>query len=101
MARNPNSKLSTETPHDDARPAAVRRAEPPRLWTVNTVLAFFGGEKPIDISTLYRGIHMGRYPRSVNIGGARWLADECEAALDRMINERDGRKRIGRRGRKP
>ena len=33
---------------------------PPRLWDRATTLAFFGG---IDVSTLYRGMRLGRYPR--------------------------------------
>jgi predicted DNA-binding transcriptional regulator AlpA len=65
---------------------------PPRLWAVETVLAYFGGEKPINISTLYRGIGTGRYPKPINVGGARWIADECEAALDRIIAKRDSNK---------
>lgn len=70
----------------------------PRLWDRATTLEFFGG---IDVSTLYRGVHSGRYPRPVNVSNnvVRWLADECEAALERMIGERDGRKRVTQRGR--
>ena len=70
---------------------------PPRLWDCATTCAFFGG---IDVCTLYRGMTAGRYPRPVLVSAnvARWLADECEAALQRMINERDGRKRISRQG---
>lgn len=73
---------------------------PPRLWDRATTLAFFGG---IDVSTLYRGIHSGRYPRPINVSNnvVRWLADECEAALARMIAERDkpklSKKKRGRR----
>ena len=71
---------------------------PPRLWDRATTLAFFGG---IDVSTLYRGIHSGRYPRPVNVSNnvVRWLADECEAALDRMIAARNEPKPSERRGR--
>jgi predicted DNA-binding transcriptional regulator AlpA len=71
---------------------------PPRLWDRATTLAFFGD---IDVSTLYRGIHSGRYPRPVNVSSnvVRWLADECEAALARMIAERDEPKPPERRGR--
>jgi len=55
------------------------------------VCRFFGGdEKPIDPSTLYRGIRQGRYPRPVKVGpgASRWLRDECEAALQRMVDGR-------------
>ena len=70
-----------------------------RLWDRDTTCAFFGG---IDVSTLYRGMSSGRYPRPVLVSAhvARWLADECEAALDHMIAERDKPKPPPRRGRK-
>jgi predicted DNA-binding transcriptional regulator AlpA len=46
----------------------------------------FGGSRPINSATLYRGIRHGRYPKPVKIGGSsRWLRSECEAALQRMI----------------
>jgi predicted DNA-binding transcriptional regulator AlpA len=61
---------------------------PPRLWDRATTLEFFGG---IDVCTLYRGMRSGRYPRPINVSDnlVRWLGDECEAALERMISERD------------
>jgi predicted DNA-binding transcriptional regulator AlpA len=42
----------------------------------------FGGQaKPIDASTLYRGIRQGRYPRPVKVGpgSSRWLRAEMIA----------------------
>jgi predicted DNA-binding transcriptional regulator AlpA len=72
---------------------------PPRLWDRATTLAFFGG---INVSTLYRGIHSGIYPRPVNVSNnvVRWLADECHASLARMIDARDVPKPPTKRGRK-
>ena len=54
------------------------------------VCAFFGGNRPIDPSTLYRGIREQRYPRPVKVGpgSSRWLRAECEAALQRMAEGR-------------
>jgi predicted DNA-binding transcriptional regulator AlpA len=54
------------------------------------VCAWFGGTKPIDASTLYRGIRQGRYPRPVKVGpgSSRWLRSECVAALQRMVEGR-------------
>jgi predicted DNA-binding transcriptional regulator AlpA len=54
------------------------------------VCQFFGGTKPIDASTLYRGIRQGRYPRAVKVGPgtSRWLRSECEAALKAMVEVR-------------
>jgi predicted DNA-binding transcriptional regulator AlpA len=54
------------------------------------VCRFFGGTKPIDASTLYRGIREGRYPSPVKVGpgSSRWLHSECEAALQVMVEGR-------------
>ena len=40
-----------------------------------TVCQFFGGTKPLDPATLYRGIRKGRYPKPVHAGSgsSRWL----------------------------
>jgi predicted DNA-binding transcriptional regulator AlpA len=52
--------------------------------------AFFGGSKPINPSTLYRGIRQGRYPAPIKVGpgSSRWLREECEAALQAMVEGR-------------
>ena len=51
--------------------------------------AFFGGNKPLNPSTLYRGIRQGRYPKAVHVGGSsRWLGRELEAALQLMVEGR-------------
>jgi predicted DNA-binding transcriptional regulator AlpA len=54
------------------------------------VCRLFGGSRPIDASTLYRGIGKGRYPKPVKIGpgSSRWLRNECEAALAALITGR-------------
>jgi len=64
-----------------------------------TVLKFFGGSKPIHVSTLYRGVHSGRYPPPMNISGnaVRWLGHECRAARQRMRDERGKRSDSTRR----
>ena len=50
----------------------------------------FGGSRPINAATLYRGIRAGRYPAPIKIGpgASRWLRAECEAALQAMIARR-------------
>jgi predicted DNA-binding transcriptional regulator AlpA len=55
--------------------------------------AFFGGTKPIDAATLYRGIRNGRYPAPLKIGpgSSRWLRSECEQALQAIIESRVAR----------
>ena len=54
------------------------------------VCRFFGGTKPLDPATLYRGIRKGRYPAPVKVGpgSSRWLRAECEAALAQMAERR-------------
>jgi predicted DNA-binding transcriptional regulator AlpA len=71
-------------------PAATEPAEL-ELWDRAFVQKFFGGSKPLHISTLYRGMDAGIYPKPINasVNSVRWLADECRAALRRMIAERD------------
>jgi predicted DNA-binding transcriptional regulator AlpA len=54
-----------------------------------SVCRLFGGTRPLNPSTLYRGIKLGRYPRPVKVGpGSSWLRSECEAALQAMLNQR-------------
>jgi predicted DNA-binding transcriptional regulator AlpA len=82
----------------------VDAAEPTEieLWDRAFVQKFFGGSKPLHISTLYRGMADGIYPKPIkaSVNSVRWLASECRAALDRMIAERDQPpKRAERRGR--
>jgi predicted DNA-binding transcriptional regulator AlpA len=54
------------------------------------VCRFFGGSRPINPATLYRGIKALRYPRPIKIGpgSSRWLRSEVEAALQAMVEGR-------------
>ena len=54
------------------------------------VCRLFGGSKPINPSTLYRNIRKGLYPRPVKVGPgtSRWLREEIEAVLRRMMEAR-------------
>jgi predicted DNA-binding transcriptional regulator AlpA len=62
----------------------------PELLDRNAACEFFGGSRPINAATLYRGIRRGRYPQPVKIGpgSSRWLRSECDAALQRMVDGR-------------
>jgi predicted DNA-binding transcriptional regulator AlpA len=62
------------------------------LMTQAATCAFFGGDRPIHYSTLYRGIATGRYPKPIRVGPntSRWLRSECRAALKDLISKRDG-----------
>jgi predicted DNA-binding transcriptional regulator AlpA len=68
----------------------MQRAD--EMMTLAATCAFFGGDRPIHFSTLYRGVAAGRYPKPVRIGPntSRWLRSECQAALNCLISERDG-----------
>jgi predicted DNA-binding transcriptional regulator AlpA len=54
------------------------------------VCRLFGGTRPLNASTLYRGIRAGRYPRPIKVGPgtSRWLLAECEAVLRKMTEAR-------------
>jgi predicted DNA-binding transcriptional regulator AlpA len=95
LRRSPIDRSDLMRKQSSTKPAVP---DNPRLWDRNTTRAFFGG---IDVSTLYRGMAKGRYPRPVFVSAnvVRWLADECETALDRMIAERNEPMPPQRRGR--
>jgi predicted DNA-binding transcriptional regulator AlpA len=67
--------------------AALRNDE---LLDLKSVCRYFGGTKPINAATLYRGAKAGHYPRPVRVGPntSRWLRSECEAALAAMMEAR-------------
>jgi predicted DNA-binding transcriptional regulator AlpA len=53
------------------------------------VCRLFGGTRPLNASTLYRGIKLGTYPKPIKVGGSsRWLRSECELALQAMVGRR-------------
>jgi predicted DNA-binding transcriptional regulator AlpA len=61
------------------------------LWDCRTVCRFYGGSKPIHLSSLYRGINAGRFPKpiKVGLGAVRWDAAEVRASIEAMRAERD------------
>jgi predicted DNA-binding transcriptional regulator AlpA len=60
-----------------------------QLLDKSEVCRMFGGNRPLNASTLYRGIKQGRYPKPIHVGGSsRWLREECEAMLRRMVEAR-------------
>ena len=62
---------------------------PEHLWDRGEVCRYFGGTRPINSATLYRGIRHGRYPKPVKIGASsRWLRSECEAVFQAMVDGR-------------
>ena len=75
LSENKDSSTQDETPELLAKPA---------------VLQMFGGTKPINSATLYRGIAQGRFPAPIKVGPktSRWLRSECEARLREIIANR-------------
>jgi hypothetical protein len=61
------------------------------MMTVVATCIFFGGDRPLNPATLYRGIKAGRYPRPIHLGSriSRWLRSECEVAREKLIAARD------------
>jgi predicted DNA-binding transcriptional regulator AlpA len=61
------------------------------LIDIREVCRMIGGNKPVDPSTVYRGIKEGRYSKPFKIAkqAVRWKRSEIEADIDRMILERD------------
>ena len=61
------------------------------MMTKSAVCAYFGGDRPINPATLYRGIADGRYPKPIHIGPntSRWSRSECRAARLRLMSDRE------------
>jgi predicted DNA-binding transcriptional regulator AlpA len=59
------------------------------LLDKRAVCRMFGGTRPINSATLYRGIRKGMYPKPIKLGGSsRWLRSECEAVLQAVMEAR-------------
>jgi predicted DNA-binding transcriptional regulator AlpA len=58
------------------------------LWSIETVCRYFGGTKPLNPSSIYRGIKLGIYPPSRKVGpnSRRWLPSECRAARNALLS---------------
>jgi predicted DNA-binding transcriptional regulator AlpA len=58
--------------------------------TIDATCKFFGGDRPLNPSTLYRGVRAGQYPPPVMLGpnNPRWLRSECMQALERLKKQR-------------
>jgi predicted DNA-binding transcriptional regulator AlpA len=61
------------------------------LMDIEETCRFFGGNKPLNPATLYRGVKSGRYPRPVKVGPNtnRWVRPECQSSLEKWLAERD------------
>jgi predicted DNA-binding transcriptional regulator AlpA len=54
---------------------------------------YIGGTKPINPSTLWRGVRDGRYSKPIHIGpqSVRWIRGELRRDRERMIAARDAK----------
>jgi predicted DNA-binding transcriptional regulator AlpA len=52
---------------------------------------FLGGSRPINPSTLWRGVKAGRYSKPIKISSqaVRWRRSELEADIERMAAKRN------------
>jgi hypothetical protein len=57
------------------------------LYDLGFVCAWFGGNKPLHVATIYRGMNEGRFPRPVrpspNVN--RWIGRELKAAKQAIV----------------
>jgi predicted DNA-binding transcriptional regulator AlpA len=72
-----------------ASPSIEDAAETERM-TLKATCEFFGGDRPLNPSTLYRGVRDGQYPPPILLGpnNPRWLRSECLQAIERLKKER-------------
>lgn len=58
------------------------------LYDADFVRGFFGGNKPIDRATLYRGIKAGRFspPVHPSPGMSRWVGRDLRADKQRILD---------------
>ena len=72
------------------REALPLRASEEDLPDLKEACRFFGGSRPLNAATLYRGVRLGRYPAPIKVvpNASRWLRSELDAALQSMISTR-------------
>src|SRR5262245_59594603 len=82
------------TPEDQLGPGGGCTSQDIELMDIAAVCAFFGGSRPLNPATIYRGVAEGRYPQPIKVGknSNRWLRGECVATLATLIA------RLGHRG---
>jgi predicted DNA-binding transcriptional regulator AlpA len=59
-------------------------------WDIGVVCKFFGGSKPLDPATVYRGVKSGRFPPPYHPspGISRWDPGECHEARAAQLKQR-------------
>lgn len=62
-----------------------------QMLSIREVCQFFGGaDMPLDQSTIYRWVRLGKLPPPVRVGPGtlRWKRSECQLVLDGMAAAR-------------
>ena len=61
------------------------------LLDVYAACQFIGGTRPLNPSTLWRGVKAGRFSNPIKIGvqAVRWRRDELRADIERMNADRE------------
>jgi hypothetical protein len=70
----------------------MQRDDDDEMMTQSATCAYFGGDRPINPSTLYRGIAAGRYPPPIRIGPntSRWSRNQCRSARQKLMEREPG-----------
>jgi hypothetical protein len=70
--------------------SSLARLADTETMTIDATCTFFGGDRPLAPSTLYRGVRAGQFPPPIMIGpnNPRWLRSECMQALERLKKQR-------------
>src|SRR5262245_10989506 len=69
-----------------AKEQAAHEEVETETMTLAATCRFFGGDRPLNPSTLYRGVRDGQYPPPILLGpnNPRWLRSECLQAIERL-----------------
>jgi hypothetical protein len=61
------------------------------LWDLDEVCVYHGGLRPLDPSTVWKGIKAGRFSKPIypTPQNPRWRRSDCERDRARQIAERD------------
>jgi hypothetical protein len=67
--------------------ASAAQIQDDGLYDLDFVRSVFGGNRPLDAATVYRGIAAGRFPRPVrpSPNSNRWVGRELKAAKEELI----------------
>lgn len=76
--------------NDDVRTGEIQCTAEVQLLDADETCRLLGGSRPLNKSTLYRGIKEGKYPQPIHLGPqtARWLKREIVASIEHLAAAR-------------